>query len=248
MIKAEQLDKEHTQFRPVNTSERTVSNQVYTAIRNSIVTLEIEPGTAMSEKEVADRLSVSRTPVRETFIRLNREGLVNIFPQKGTYVSRISIERAKEERFLRESLEHSVLEIFMQERNPAALAKLKQMIERQQEALEQQDFLNFMTYDDQFHAVFYEATGKMLCSNIICNYSIDYYRLRFLSLLISGGIASLNAGQHIQLYELIVENNADGAQDLLTKHLRKLFKELEPMMEKYPQYFVEANADTNGTK
>ncbi len=217
---------------------RTVSNQVYTVIRNKIISLDIEPGTAMSEKEIADLLTVSRTPVREAFIRLNREGLVNIFPQKGTVVSQISVNRAKEERFLRESLEKSVVELFMQNPSKEAIERLGELIDIQKSMLEQGDRVGFMSYDDQFHAVFYQETGKTLCNAIVLNNSIDYYRLRFLSLKMNDGIGSLNTKQHVELYHAVVESNFDEMEKILTKHLRKLFTELEIMLQEFPNYFV----------
>jgi len=64
--------------------------------------LQLKPGTAMSTQEIADKLHVSKTPVREAFIRLQREGLVEIFPQKQTVVSRIDLKRTAQERFIRE--------------------------------------------------------------------------------------------------------------------------------------------------
>ncbi len=221
-----------------NANMRTVSNQVYAVIRSKIISLDIEPGTFMSEKEIADLLNVSRTPVREAFIRLNRERLVNIFPQKGTMVSQISISRAKEERFLRESLEKAVVELFMQNPSKESVQKLTEMIEMQKQMLEQEDFTGFMQYDDQFHAVFYQETDKTLCNTIVQNNSIDYYRLRFLSLNLNEGVGSLNTKQHVELYHAVVERNFDQMEHILNNHLRKLFTELETMTSKFPHYFV----------
>lgn len=221
-----------------NANSRTVAQQVYSVIRKKIITLEIEPGTAMSEKEIADILEVSRTPVREAFIRLNREGLVNVYPQKGTLVSQISISRAREERFLREALEKPVLELFINHHSPEALQKLSELLEKQRQMIEQGDYKSFMQYDDMFHAVFYAETGKKLCHSIIDNYSIDDNRLRHLSLIINEGIDSINVDQHAQIFDCIAADDPEGAQAMLTKHLRKLFTELEVMTNKYPHYFA----------
>lgn len=225
-------------FRPSSKSG-TISNQVYETIRDHIVNLSIAPGTGMSEKEFADRLHVSRTPVREAFIRLDREGLVRIFPQRGTNVSKISVMRAKEERFLRESIERAVLEQFMNENPPGAAAQLRDNIARQHQALAREDFSGFMRLDDLFHAVFYETIGKTLCSSIVCSCSIDYYRLRFLSLSLSKDVAAQNVQQHADLCDYVEHKQVDKAQALLTVHLRKLFSELKAMQEKYPAYFEE---------
>lgn len=222
--------------------ENTISDQVYSAIRLSIMTLKIPPGTVMSEKEIGERLNVSRTPVREAFIRLAKEGLVQIYPQRGTHVSKISIARAKEERFLRECLEMAVLREFMQRHGENAIERLKHNIEQQKQALAQGAWDQFMDYDDQFHSVFYQETGKLLCNDVIQQSNVDYYRLRCLSVLVSGGIASRNLDQHIQLLAYI-QNKDEAAMELLAKHLRKIFQELDEMQEKYPGYFFEESTD-----
>lgn len=221
--------------------ENTISDQVYSAIRISIMTLKIAPGTAMSEKEIGEKLNVSRTPVREAFIRLEKEGLVRIYPQRGTHVSKISIGRAKEERFLRESLEMAVLREFMRDHGEESIERLKRNIEKQKLALAQGAWDKFMDYDDQFHDVFYQETDKLLCNDVIKQSNVDYYRLRCLSVLVNGGIASLNIDQHIQLMEYI-QNGDEAALDLLAKHLRKIFKEMDEMQEKYPHYFRTENS------
>lgn len=220
----------------------TIADQVYQAIRVNIMTLKIAPGTAMSEKEIGEKLNVSRTPVREAFIRLEKEGLVRIYPQKGTNVSQLSISRAKEERFMRESLETAVLHVFIREHSEEAIARLERNIRKQKEAEAAKEWDRFMEYDDQFHDIFYQETNKLLCGEVVKNSNVDYYRLRCLSVLVSGGIAALNLEQHTELLEYIKANDEDGAQQILRKHLRKVFMELDEMQEKYPQYFKDSTA------
>lgn len=79
----------------------TITSHVYNMIRESIMTLSLKPGQMLSEKEYSLELGVSRTPVRESFIRLDREELLHIYPQRGTFVSKIRLDRIREERFLR---------------------------------------------------------------------------------------------------------------------------------------------------
>ena len=90
---------------PEGKRSRSVQDSVYTALRTSIINLNLAPGTAISEKEISRRFGVSRTPVREAFIRLSKEGLVRVIPQKETQVSLVDFRRVEQEFFLRESLE-----------------------------------------------------------------------------------------------------------------------------------------------
>src|SRR6476620_1943385 len=84
---------------------------VYDALRQAIVSTELEPGRQISENEIADKLGVSRTPVREALARLRDDQLVQIVPQLGTFVSRISVSGVDDAQFLREALECSAVRL-----------------------------------------------------------------------------------------------------------------------------------------
>ena len=92
---------------------KNVSETVYNILRRNIINLNLVPGSQISEKEISEKMNVSRTPVREAFIKLSKEALVSILPQKGTFVSKIDLSRVQEERFLRETIEFSVMENFI---------------------------------------------------------------------------------------------------------------------------------------
>lgn len=89
----------------------TTSNQVYEELKSQILNLQLAPGTSISEKEMSEKFNVSRTPVRESFLRLSREGLLNVFPQRGTFVSLIDLNLVEEARFMREHLERAVIRL-----------------------------------------------------------------------------------------------------------------------------------------
>ena len=81
---------------PTNKAQdNSIRENVYRVIRENITSLQLAPGTTVSTQELAAKLQVSRTPVREAFIRLQKEDLVEITPQKGTMVSRIDLTRAE---------------------------------------------------------------------------------------------------------------------------------------------------------
>lgn len=217
----------------------TVASQVYKSLYESIISLRLAPGASMSELEMAASLGVSRTPVREAFIRLSREGLIVIYPQRGTVVSRISLKRAFQERFLRESLERSVLETFAHDPPQSALAAMQRQIDLQRASLLRQDIDAYLISDDRFHFIMYEETGNDLCSSVIRRNCHDYQRLRVLSAQVSREVQQLNVEQHEQLLELIRQGGVEEAQALLRVHLRRLFKEMDALRASHPDYIDE---------
>lgn len=221
-------------------ASRTVATQVYNIIRDGIIQLNIEPGSSMSEQEMANKLGVSRTPVREAFIRLSREHMVIIEPQRRTKVAKIRIDRVKQERFIRESLELAALEKFILYFDQSSINKLKSIIKLQEESAANKEYNNFLKYDDEFHHMFYQSTDNDLCVRVIRHNSFDYQRLRYLSNSSNYEIQMLNIEQHKKLLKHIEDRELLESQVLLRKHLRRLFDELKELCANYPEYFSDA--------
>jgi DNA-binding GntR family transcriptional regulator len=213
-----------------------ISETVYTILYKNIVNLTLAPGTMISEMDIAERLQVSRTPVREAFIKLSNEALVNIFPQKGTFVSKIDLSRVQEERFLRESLELAVLERFVSAHTEESIDRLKMNLKKQKSAIDQNDLVKFIDYDDQFHAIMFDESRKNLCYSIIQRFSSHYRRIRYLSLHFSK-IYNQNIEQHQEIVEAVERQDAGEATAILKRHIRKLIIEKDEICEKYPEYF-----------
>jgi len=215
---------------------KNVSETVYNILHRNIVNLNLTPGTLMSEKDISEKMNVSRTPVREAFIRLSNEALVTVRPQKGTFVSKIDLERVKEERFLREAIEIAVLEEFIKLHTEESMHRLFRNLDRQRKALEEEDLDKFIEYDDQFHSIFFDEAKKRMCYGVILSFSSHYRRVRYLSMSISG-VTTANIDQHEEIVKLIESKNVDDARMLLKKHLRKLIVEEDEILEKYHDYF-----------
>jgi DNA-binding GntR family transcriptional regulator len=213
-----------------------VQDLVYTALRKSIINLNLAPGTAISEKEIAGRYQVSRTPVREAFIHLSQEGLVQVMPQKGTLVSLIDLNRVDQEFFLRENLELAIQKSFLKNSRPEHFARLKDLVETQTKALAQKHYHEFLNYDDAFHRIFFEAAGQELSWKVLETLCGHYHRVRLLSVWFQD-IAQDIIRQHNNLLDALREKTPDRARELLKSHLNQLRVE-EPMLkEKFPQYF-----------
>src|SRR5215469_15357966 len=102
-----------------------VRPQIYTGLRQRIIRGEIPPGAALSEAEIARRFSISRQPVREAFIKLAEEGLLEVRPQRGTFVRKISKTAVTDARFVREAIEANIVREVAVEGDAGLVARLR---------------------------------------------------------------------------------------------------------------------------
>ena len=221
----------------MNNSESSVQSAVYNALRNNIMSLQLKPGTVMSTQEIAQKLDVSRTPVREAFIRLQRDGLVDIFPQKETIVSRIDFNKVEQERFVRESLECSNIELFAEKCTRKDIGELELNIERQHATVSSCDYNALLGLDNEFHHYMFKVTGQSLAWETIEQSSNHYARIRMITVW-NKDIMMETILQHQKIVSAVQEKNADYAKIAIKAHLHQLENQLNRIMKDYPDYFV----------
>jgi DNA-binding GntR family transcriptional regulator len=137
-----------------------LAERVFARLRSDILHARLRPGEALSENGLAARLEVSRTPVREAVQRLVREGLVQVLPQRGSYVALLSIRRIRDALFVREAVETEIVRrILAAPENPAGIAALQASIARQAQALAAGDLEATMRADEEFHRSLLHSCG-----------------------------------------------------------------------------------------
>jgi len=215
----------------------SVQDAVYRSLRRSIINMDLEPGRVISEQDIAIRYKVSRTPVREAFIRLSQEGLINVVPQKVTTISLIEPRRVEQEFFLRETLETAALGLFIERCGPPEFARLEEQLTRQRAAMKTQDYLDFINADDAFHQAVFEGAGQRLAWGVLEDLSGHYRRARLLSI----GIAMVPENiviQHREIMDCLLTKEIDKAAAILKGHLHKLSDEEAMLRQMFPAYFA----------
>ena len=213
------------------------SDKIYEVLYENIINIKLEPGTLMSESEISQKFNVSRTPVREAFIRLSNIGLVDIIPQRGTFVCKIDLKRVEEERFLREALEVAVIGEFVSKCSESNILELEGNIKKQELALKEQDFEGFIQLDDEFHYLFFKYSNKKRCYEATKSFYGHYHRIRYISTYMTGVTSNL-INKHKDIVEAIKLKDVEKAQEKLRTHLRKLLIEESQLIEKFPNYFL----------
>lgn len=220
----------------------TIQENIYATLRNKICFLEYVPGSIMSANEIAASMavlmqkSVSRTPVREAFIRLAKEGLVFTLPQHGTVVTKIKPERAREERYLRYVLEKEALSYIPENAEKEDYRELYDIIAKQEKAMEEGNNIQFIELDNEFHHKQYKIAGCELFLDVVTTFNSHYDRMRNLTAWDKDNVKN-SIQQHKDLLYYLEKKEIDKAQMILKKHLSKLIDEEKTLLEIYPDYF-----------
>lgn len=222
-----------------------LNDEVYRRLNDEIMDFTLEPGRAVSVQKLASVCGVSRTPVREAVIRLKKKGLVEIFPQSGTVISRISLDRIAQERFLRKSLEIGAVEPFLRRCGSEVLQRMEELVSSIRKS-GARNCRNIFSIDNEFHRLIFETAGQALSWETICDVVSHYNRFRFLSTRIEGINHSI-AEEHEEILRAAQAGDADAMRAALEFHLGKVEEETETLLALYPDYFVsEQNSEERG--
>ena len=219
------------------TSRTTTRVEVYDTLRASIVSLQRAPGQRLSEAELARDLGVSRTPVREAIIQLRADGLVEVTPQLGSFVSKISLKNVREAQFAREALECAAVRVAAERVDDEAAGRLRQNISSQRTAQASDDLEEFYRLDEAFHRELVKTSGYPGISELLDRSRAHLNRVRRLSLPVPDVIGEL-IDQHSAVLEGLEHKDADQAEAALRHHLRGVYRVLEPLRDAHPDYFV----------
>lgn len=215
---------------------KSIQTLVYEELKRNIMSMKLEPGQTMSTQEIATKLNVSRTPVREAFLRLQSEGLVEMIPQRETMVSKISLKRVEQEKFIRECLEMGVIREFMDKSGCEVEENMAELIQLQKKCGEEKDFVGFLEADDQFHKVLFDVTGQEMAWETIASRNGHYNRLRILYVQRDTAMQE-SIEQHHKIATLLESGSREEAARALSSHVRRLDIDEAGLIAQYPDYF-----------
>ncbi|BCB70676.1 GntR family transcriptional regulator [Vreelandella aquamarina] len=214
-----------------------VRQRLYQVLRQSIIQMVLAPGRALSEKEIADTFSVSRQPVREAFIRLSEAGLVEVKPQRGTYVVKISQQAVLEARFVREAIEVAVVKLAAKKGiEPSVLKELHDLIERQRRCLEPHDYDRFYHLDEAFHRTLSLGVRQQAAWKVIEEVRAQLDRVRYLSVPHSTPLERL-VDQHNHIIATIEARDVKRAEEAMMLHLREILVSMPDLIRRFPDMF-----------
>lgn len=207
---------------------------MYDELRRRVVTLQLPPGAPLSENELAAELGTSRTPVRESLILLSQEGLVQVFPKVGSFVSRVDPALVADAQFLREAVELASLDDIPAQPDAAQVATLRENLVRQQDADDDPDA--FFALDEAFHLGLLRLAGHERTWPTVSAAKGHLDRARRLGLTENPSMRVFR-DQHTSVLDALLDGDRDEARGLLRTHLRAVFDDIERVRRRSPELF-----------
>ncbi len=144
---------------PLDRLQGSLGQRVYQSLKHAILTLAYRPGDIIRKPEICDRLGVSRSPVADAVARLAADGLVDVVPQAGTFVTRLSMTDIREGAFIREAIEVAAAERVAEQVTDDQLRDLRRNLRLQEALAADGDQQGFMGLDGQMHDMMLSFTG-----------------------------------------------------------------------------------------
>lgn len=218
-------------------SKETARDYAFRTLRKNIVNLKLQPGSMVSEKELADEMGISRTPTREALIELSKSQIVDILPQKGSYISKIDYSLVDEARFMRLVLENAVVETVCEVAKEEDHRALLQNITMQEIYLKSSSFRQFFQLDNEFHEQLFIIARKTQIYHLMDSMMIHFDRVRMLRLLTDKEVQEL-LDDHRAILDAIIRKSKIEAVALMTSHLSRYKVDEELIRRDHPDYFV----------
>jgi len=208
-------------------------DDAYCAIRERILDNAYPPGYQALEQSLADELGLSRTPVREALIRLQKEGLVDVIPRHGMRVLPVSPNDMKEIYEILTALEGMAAELLAKRKpSDADLAPLERASRDMARALRADDLEAWAGADERFHRQLIELAGNRLLAEAVLHFWDRAQRVRRLTLRLRPKPVN-STKEHMALVERIRAGDPRGAHEVNRAHRERASRELLAILERY---------------
>lgn len=213
--------------------KKSLATKAYEALRREILDNRLAPGFVASETMLAQMLNMSRTPVREALVLLEREGLIAIVPRHGIQVLSISAEQYCEIYQVITALEIMAIQI-LAERNPNAkeVAGLQEQIDRMKHALSRDDLESWASADERFHKELVTLSRNKLLAKIVATYTDQAHRARVITLPLRQ-VPRQSTENHAQVVEAIARGDVEAAMTIHRQQRTRSSRELIKIIRQF---------------
>ena len=223
-------------IRTLDNFQGSLTDRTFLAIREAIMELNFLPGEIIRKHDICNALGVSRSPVSDALAKLRNEGLVEVVPQSGTFVSRFSLQDIKEGAFLREAIELACIEILASNISEQQLIDLNRNLKLQKVLAESDDYQGFYQLDAKMHGMIMDFTGYKNLAKVTKTGWVQVDRARQLLLPVDGRLKKAFQ-EHRAVIKALEQNDVALAREKMRTHLNQLILLLTPLEKKHPHLF-----------
>ena len=211
-----------------------VSARIANLLERAILEGRYQPGQRLREVELADRLGVSRTPLREAFYTLETRGLLQILPRRGAFVKSVTVEEMEELFTVRVSLDGLAARLAAEKAEVADIEELKRVHKAQRAAFRKRDDSAFHALGQEFHNLIYAASGNPKLISIYRSLRIDAALYPVADILLPGE-PEKSLEDHSELLAAIDARDADKASDIAERHIGRIKAHLSANLPAEPK-------------
>lgn len=213
-----------------------IPEQVYRLLRDAIITLRLPPGATIIEKQITDRLGISRTPVRDALRQLADEGLIHVKPQSGTFVALIDRQQLEEGRLIRRALEIEGIKHAAARVAESDIDRLRDILALQERAAQRNRYPEFIAGDDQFHRAISELSGFPRLWRVISGAKAQLDRVRHLSAPLPGQSDRV-LRQHRAIVAALAKRDPEQSVKALSHHLDDAYDRIAVLLREQRELF-----------
>ena len=214
-----------TRINPISTPV-SLEKFAYESIKNAIILFQLVPGQSLVESELASRLGISKTPVRDALLRLEREGLVKKVTYRGTYVAEITNKGIADIFMIRAQLESLAARLVCDKLTREDIIQAQNYIHLMEESIQKGEIKEASAHNKDFHdLIISKADSEWLCQ-ILANLDDHLKRYRILSNYQSGRLEK-STHEHQLVLNAVIRKDPDNAENLMKQHILSVLEDLE---------------------
>ncbi|EGD47701.1 transcriptional regulator, GntR family [Ruminiclostridium papyrosolvens DSM 2782] len=191
---------------------------IFNSLREAIIIGELRPGERLMEVQLAEKMGVSRTPVREAIRKLELEGLVDMIPRKGAHVAELSIKDIMDVLEVRASLDGLATSLAAERITDDELKELKHINGQFASYIEKENLNGSIKKDVEFHDIIYKASRNDKLISIINNLREQVQRFRVIYLKEYNNSKNL-IKEHNEIYEAVSSRSMENARNIAKTHI-----------------------------
>jgi DNA-binding GntR family transcriptional regulator len=207
--------------------------RAYQCLRDAITFGTFKPGEKVVEKNVGEMFRLGRTPLREALRQLEKEGFIDVFPNRGAVVRKVSVEDLERVYDVLAVLEGHAVESSAGSMNPTAIKELKSVERAMLGAAREKDFKKWLDHNARFHEIFQRVSGNTVLSETISNLRRQTYRYRALALSIAGHVEEY-LSDHRKILEATMEGKPEKAGKAMRRHVDRAGRILVKFLRENP--------------